>query len=286
VAGITLWHVPISHYAEKARWALDYKQVPHTRRWLHSGTHPAGTFVLTRGRHDTVPVMTVDGRAIGDSTEVIAELERRFPDPPLYPADPAERARALALEEFFDEELGPYIRRWAYHLLTRDPDAVVELAMKQMPWLRPRMAGLTTPMLTAFLDLRFKTGSEDGARVAEEKSMAAIDRLEAELGGREFLCGDAFSVADLTAASLLYPIALPPEGPWQPRNLPAYWRERADAVSDRPGVRWVTETYARRRVPATTCQANRNWTGSRAQSAHSGVPGNRSGSSAIQTFAG
>src|SRR4051812_43686025 len=28
----TLWHISVSHYSEKARWALDHKQLPHRRR--------------------------------------------------------------------------------------------------------------------------------------------------------------------------------------------------------------------------------------------------------------
>src|SRR5918912_4593789 len=111
---ITLWHVPTSHYSEKARWALDYKRIPHTRRALLAGSHPLVTWILTRGEHQTVPVLTIDGRAIGDSTAVIAELERRFPDPPLYPEDPADRARALELEDYFDEELAPAIRIFGF----------------------------------------------------------------------------------------------------------------------------------------------------------------------------
>jgi hypothetical protein len=38
--GITLWHVPLSHYSEKARWALDFKRIPHTRRAILGGAHP------------------------------------------------------------------------------------------------------------------------------------------------------------------------------------------------------------------------------------------------------
>jgi glutathione S-transferase len=46
-------------------------------------------------------------RPIGDSTRIIEVLERRYPDPALYPSDPDERRRALEIEEFWDEELGP-----------------------------------------------------------------------------------------------------------------------------------------------------------------------------------
>ena len=212
------------------------------------GAHPPVTYLLTRGEHQTVPVLTIDGRSIGDSTAVIAELEARFPEPRLYPDDPDERHRALELEEWFDEQLGPYIRRWAYHEILSDPEAVVELAYKQVPTARPSTIGFTTRVLKFFLDARFGVRSEEKARRAEEKVMQALDRLEEELEGREFLCGDAFSVADLTAASLFYPLALPPEGPWTPRRIPPAWEERTGALRDRPGCRWIAQTYARHRL--------------------------------------
>ena len=77
-----LWHFPISHYNEKVRWALDLKGVAHRRIAL-------GASYLLRAWRATgtpkLPVLHIDGEAIGDSTQIIAALEERFPDPPLYP---------------------------------------------------------------------------------------------------------------------------------------------------------------------------------------------------------
>src|SRR5438309_1206742 len=112
-----LWHIEISHYNEKVRWALDYKEVEHEVRAPMPGLHMGVALWLTRGRGYTFPVLELNGRRIGDSTAIIAALEERCPDPPLYPADEAERARALALEDWFDRELGPYMRRYAFHAL-------------------------------------------------------------------------------------------------------------------------------------------------------------------------
>ena len=78
-------------------------------------------------------MLTLDGRSIGDSTAIIAALEERWPQPPLYPADPAERARALELEDFFDEQLGPHIRRAVYYVLLEEPDAVLPLFLNGQP---------------------------------------------------------------------------------------------------------------------------------------------------------
>src|ERR1700748_963046 len=93
-----LWHLPVSHYSEKVRWALDHKAIQHDRHAPITGYHIAVALVLTRGRHYTLPVLELAGRRIGDSTEIIAALETAHPESPLYPDDPDERRRALALE--------------------------------------------------------------------------------------------------------------------------------------------------------------------------------------------
>jgi len=205
------------------------------------------SFVLTRGKHQTVPVLVMDGAGIGDSTEIIRRLEERFPHPPLYPADPVERRRALDLEELFDEQLGPYIRRMAYHHLASDPETLTELAVHQVQYGPAATLGFTRRALKLFLDLRFSIGSPEAADAAEGKVMAALDRLETELEGREYLAGDGFSVADLTAAALFYPLVLPPQTPWRPSHLPARWTSFQDANRHRPGFKWIAEMYRRHR---------------------------------------
>ena len=70
----TLWHIQISHYSEKARWALRYKSVEYERRAPVPGAHMAVAAWLTRGRNFTFPVLELDGKRIGDSTAFIAAL--------------------------------------------------------------------------------------------------------------------------------------------------------------------------------------------------------------------
>jgi hypothetical protein len=65
--------------------------------------------------------------------------------------------------------------------------------------------------------------------------------------------GDGFSLADLTAASLFYPIALPPEFPYaSPRweDLPEDAHAFLGGLRDRRGAQWVAEMYRRHRLPA------------------------------------
>jgi len=248
---VVLWHIPVSHYSEKVRWALARKRAEHDRHAPLPGAHIAVALWLTRGRHKTLPVLELDGRRIGDSTAIIAALEERYPEPALYPADPGERRRALELEEFFDEELGPYIRRLVWHEAMADRDAMGEIAARTAPKSPlARAPRLAAAYGSALVNLRYGAGSERGADEARGKVVAAFDRLEAELDGRDHLVGDAFTVADLTAASLLYPVVLPPEAPHVITEPPPALERFRAPLQERPGYRWVAETFRRYRHPA------------------------------------
>jgi glutathione S-transferase len=250
---VTLWHLPVSHYSEKARWALDYKQVPHRRRAPLPGSHMGFALALTRGKHKTLPVVRIEGRTVGDSTAVLAAIEERYPDPPLYPADPELRRRALELEDFFDEELGPHARHLAFYELINDPAIFDEVAARAVPAPMNRYPSMVGAYGRAFTSLRFGANSSAGAETARVKILAALDRLDAELeaGDGEHLVGDSFSVADLTAASLFYPVVAPEGGPVpHEQKMPAAFEEFRQPLRQRPGYVWVEETYRRHRKPA------------------------------------
>jgi glutathione S-transferase len=244
-----LWHIEISHFNEKARWALDYKGVEYERRAPIPGAHMAVALWLTRGQHKTFPLLQLDGEAIADSTAIIAALERRFGDPPLYPSDPADRRRALELEEYFDEELGPHLRLLAFHEATKDPATVerftADLLPSRLADVGPVRAGAGR-FFSAFTGFRYGVKSDERAELARARVLAALDRLESELGPHDYLVGDSFTVADLTAASLFYPLVRPPEGPSLPPPPEAIERFR-DPLESRPGYRWVAEMFRRHR---------------------------------------
>src|SRR2546428_636649 len=155
-----LWHFTVSHFNEKARWALDFKRVRHVRRALLPGSHFLKIWRMTG--QTAVPVLALDGRPIHDSTRIIEALERAYPEPPLYPRNEPERRREL------------------------EPSG--------------------------------------------------------------YLVGDGFSVADLTAAALFYPLVQPPEFPYPwPRPLPAWLGEYRAALAGRAAFQWVGEMYSRHR---------------------------------------
>jgi glutathione S-transferase len=240
-----LWQFTNSHFNEKARWALDYKRVPHIRHSLLPGFH-----VLTVKRmtgKTQVPVLKLNGAAISDSTRIIEALERAFPEPPLYPPEVEERRRALELEDYFDEELGPYIRRWIFYLVLPYPEfvraAFVSHASAAAQLAHRAMSPLFGRIMKRQMDI-----NPVSAEVARGKTLAAIDRLEKEVGPSGYLVADNFTVADLTAAALLSPLVRPPEFPYQPAvSLPEPLAKIRHSLSTRRAFQWTLQTYRRHR---------------------------------------
>jgi glutathione S-transferase len=241
----TLWHIELSHYSEKARWALDYKGVAHRRRTPLVGFHQLAAMALTRSRHRRMPVLQLDGRAIADSTAVIAALEQRHPEPPLYPAEPGERARALALEDFFDEVLAPAVRSFAWHHVLGEPGGIGNAVAPHRPAVRRLLNG-STPLAKRVIrgDYGATAANAEGSRTA---ILAAADRVEAELQPSGYLVGERFSVADLAGAALFTPLMTPPQRPYLPEVFPAAVLELNDELCARPAGRWVLDMYARHR---------------------------------------
>ena len=162
-----LWQFTSSHFNEKARWALDFKRVPHIRHSMIPGFHVATVKRMTGKTH--VPVLKLNGTAVSDSSRIIEALEHAYPDPALYPADPAERRRALELEDYFDEELGPYIRRWIFHV---DP-AVPEVCARCLRIARQR--GCSTRAARDVSAHRRDHAAADGYQSCDRRGRAEQD---------------------------------------------------------------------------------------------------------------
>jgi glutathione S-transferase len=236
-----LWHIPLSHFNEKVRWALDYKCIGHRRKVLGPDYLIRAWRATGRG---TLPILFLDGRAIGDSTHIIAALEDRFPEPPLYPGDAAARRRALALEDYFDEQLGPALRAAVVTpLLRRDPDIALRVLTTGMP---DKAYQRLRPLVRTFtVFYRFRHKISDTRLEADRATVnAALDRIEQERQGGRYLVGEAFTVADLTAAAMLSPLLQPAEIQYPVRvELPPYLQDYRATLLRHPAGRWAAEIF-------------------------------------------
>jgi glutathione S-transferase len=248
VSAPVLWQYNFSNFNEKARWALDFKRVPHVRHSLLPGSPRAMAF----SRRGTLPVLDLEGERIVDSTHVIAALERRFPQPALYPDDPQERAAALELEDFFDEQAGHELRRAAFYEWRASPGFVSGLLSTGRGRAIRTFMRAVLPGALVYARRRYRIYPADAER-ARIKLAAALDRIVSERKPSGYLVGESFSVADLTAAALLFPLAMPPEVQYPYPELPDWGAMRP--LAEHPAVDWVRETYRRDRRPSCAVPA-------------------------------
>jgi len=240
-----LWQYSFSNYNEKARWALDFKGVAHRRR----SVMPGGVRSLWLSRGDrTLPAVDLDGRRIVDSTAIIAALEDRKPDPPLYPADPDERRRALELEEYFDEHAGHDMRRVGFWELRENLGYGLDFMTTDQPRIRASIARarlrLAFPVVWRYMNRRYDF-TEAAVTRSRETLVAALDRIEVARDGGDYLVGESFTVADLSAAALLYPMVWPPEFPYALPEAPRW--EFLEPMRDHPALDWIREIWRRHR---------------------------------------
>jgi glutathione S-transferase len=243
-----LWHLKVSHFNEKARWALDHKQIPHVRRAAVPGRHQAIARRLTGG--ETFPILELDGQAIGGSAQIIDALERRFPEPPLYQPSSSDRLRARGLEDHFDEELGPHVRLLVLHHMLADGDLLLGAFTPDLQGAQRRAARAAFPLLRRRIRRQFGIDRRSVA-LAFERVDAAGERFRAEVGPSGYLVGNAFGVADLTLASLLAPAVAPEQFPYpQPQRGHPLLRPVRDRLAAAGLLDWTRTIYACHRSPS------------------------------------
>ena len=194
----------------------------------------------------TLPVLDLDGERLVDSTRIIEALEQRHPEPALYPATASERDRALELEDFFDEHVGHEVRRALFVEQRDNPEYLSALLTTgRSPTTRSIYRRLMSlPGSTSYAIRRYRFYGPDAER-AEKKIAHALDRIAAERGSEGYLAGSQFTIADLTAASLLYPLAWPAELQYDYPDPPD--SRLLGSFARHPGVEWVREMYRRHR---------------------------------------
>jgi len=243
---LELIQFPYSHYNEKVRWALDLKRPPHQRTDLVPGPHAMTALRLTG--QTQVPIMRFGREYVPGSADILARLEQRFPLPPLYPSDPESRARAVELQRFFDEDIGPMVRRGVFAVLTREPDYLCAMFTQQKGSVARSLYRAVFP-LTKWV-MASSMGISDAASIdlGIERTRAGFDFVARESAATGYLVGDGFCVADLTAAALLAPAVMPEGSPMAlPEPRPATLRQWLDRWADHPGAMWVRRIYRNHR---------------------------------------
>lgn len=243
-----LFAIPASHPSWAARLMLERKGIAYKRVDLVAGVHRP---ILRAARFPgvTVPALILDGRRIQGTGAIARELDRVVPEPPLLPADPAQRARVEEAERWGDEELQPVPRRLAWNMLRRDRAPVRGYLEGSRTGLPVAVAAATAGPIIA-LAAKLNSADDDSVRadLAALPAMADhVDRLIAEgvIGGAEPNVADyqiATSIALLLTMEDVRPLfagrpggelarRLVPGFPGHvPPALPAEWLEPVTAA--------------------------------------------------------
>jgi len=164
----TIYGVPLSIHVRKVIVTALEKRLEHQVETVFPFDPPPGWRDLSpTGK---IPAMKHGDLTLADSSVIVAYLEKRFPELPLSPSDPAQYARALWFEEYVDSQIAPdVIGLFQQKILAplvhkREPDAAVI------------------------------------NRLLNEDLPPKLDYLERSLQG-DYLVGGRVSVADITLAS-------------------------------------------------------------------------------------
>lgn len=240
--------IPISHYCEKARWALEraglvYREEPHLQMLHWAPARRAG------GR-TTVPLLVTDDGVFPGSHAILVYADAKMPrDWRLYPH--ALGTEAEQLERSLDQDYGAETRRLFYAELAHAPQSfAIRLNNQTAPSWEGATMRLALPLalrvLLRYLDLRPQSIARAADRVAH-----TLDDMAARLAdGRLYLCGDQLSAADITFAALSAPLFAPREYgvPLPPKSaFPDHARRLFAKYGEHPAVQFAERLYTRER---------------------------------------
>ena len=194
-----LYVVPASHPCAAVESALRLKGFEYKVTELLPGMHAAHQR-LRFGRR-TVPSLKADGRKLSGSREIMRWLEEQRPEPSLWPADPAQRAKVEEAEAWGDEVLQPAARRLIWWALRRRPDAMPSFLEQSRLPIPPFVARLSGP-LTSVIEWRLNDVSEDAVRADLAALPAHLERVAAWID-EGVVGGEAPNAADLQIGSSL-----------------------------------------------------------------------------------
>jgi len=239
-----LYLFAISHYCEKARWALDRVGIEYELQHLPPGPHRRVAKRLG-ARTGSLPILQYGQDLVQGSSAIIdwAEKNRASGTPTLEPEANAEEARKI--EKRLDDILGVHVRRYFYsEALLEYPQTVKPMFAIGLSSGQKLLLELSWGFIRKLMIRGMNLGSMQGIESREilEKEFDWLDGLLAD--GRQYLQGPHFSRVDICAASLLSPLIKPPEHPSYDRiRLPPNMTLDCEGWRKRPCLQWALDMY-------------------------------------------
>ena len=238
-----LYQFPLSHFCEKARWMLDYKELDYVAQNLTPGVHRA--FARLKTGRNRLPILKDQMTFIADSTQIALYLDAHYPEHRLLPVDPHLRQSVLDINEM-TLEMGRHIRRWILSQAFQDEQESMDILIGEKGYLR-QFERFSKPLLKAVMTKGYALNE---ASVAESKhvideSIEHLNQLYVKQDGQYFV-GQRFSLADIAVCSMLAPLLSIQGTPWEKEHfemLSEDFRSYQQALLEKPLGQYVLQMY-------------------------------------------
>ena len=100
---LELYQFELSPFAEKVRLILDYKGLAYRKIEVVPGMGQLEVFRMSGQKQ--VPVLKNGNTVIADSTAIALYLDKTYPDRPIIPTNPQQKANCLVLEQWADSSI-------------------------------------------------------------------------------------------------------------------------------------------------------------------------------------
>ena len=195
-----LFVIPASHPSIAAQLMLDHKGIAYRRTDLL----PVISKLALRAvgfLGVTVPALKIDDSKIQGSRQIARELDRLRPQPPLFPADPAQRAAVEEAERFGDEQLQSPIRRILWWAIKRDKAPLRSYSEGAKLGLPIGLAMKTATPIVA-LSARYNQADDEHVRAGLAALPKMLDQIDAWIAA-SVLGGELLNAADFQIAPSL-----------------------------------------------------------------------------------
>ena len=172
-----LYVIPGSHPSVAAQLMLEHKGFPYKRKDLMPVVSK-GVLRAVGFPGITVPALKIEGDKVQGSRQIARELDRLRPEPPLFPADPEQRAAVEEAERFGDEELQHPLRQLLWWGFKHDRYPMASYSEGAKLGVPIGLAVKTGGPLVA-LSARFNEATDENARDALAALPAQLDKVDA-----------------------------------------------------------------------------------------------------------
>jgi len=207
-----LYQFPLSHYCEKARWILDYKQLNYVAHNLIPGVHRA--FAQLKTGQGTLPILKDHGQWIGDSTLIALYLDEQYPEHPLLKLNQHLRDQALEIN-LLATTLGEHVRRWGLAHSLSVGDESLEIMIGEKGYLR-QFEKFSKPILKTLVTKNYQLNEQNvhASKLEIERIVTELNTLLLNNGG-QYLVGERLGLADIAVCSMLAPLLELDGTPWE-----------------------------------------------------------------------